>query len=150
MVQVFTTPHGTTSFMVFSVTYTISKILSLDVQKSQSVMPTNCQFDSIHQHNQLLQVNIYIYTHATHIMTCRVAYWDTLDNSVLHLSMQGNIFCRVIKASVVCFLVRKRKIFHDHTNAKCHLCILQSTFRPLCNIGMHLITLLNILMPSYQ
>ena len=31
MVQVFTTPHGTTSFKVFSVMYTISKILSLDV-----------------------------------------------------------------------------------------------------------------------
>jgi L-lactate utilization protein LutB len=25
----------------------------------------------------------------------------------------------------------------EHTNAKCHLCTLQSSCRPLCNIGIH-------------
>ena len=32
----------------------------------------------------------------------------------------------------------------EHTNDKCHLYTLLSTSRPLCNIGIHLITLLNI------
>jgi len=38
----------------------------------------------------------------------------------------------------------------EHTNAKCFLCALQSTCRPLCDVSIHLITLLNILMPRYQ
>ena len=33
----------------------------------------------------------------------------------------------------------------EHTNGKCHLCTFQSTCRPLCNIVIHLITLLNTL-----
>ena len=37
-----------------------------------------------------------------------------------------------------------------HINGKCHLCMLQSTGKPLCNTGMHLITLLNILTPRYS
>ena len=37
----------------------------------------------------------------------------------------------------------------EHTNVKCHLCTLWSTFGPLCNIGMHLIAQLNILVPRY-
>ena len=31
----------------------------------------------------------------------------------------------------------------EHTNAKCHLCTLSSTYKPLCNIGIHLVTLFN-------
>ena len=37
----------------------------------------------------------------------------------------------------------------EHTNGKCLLCTLQSTSRPLCNIGIYLIPLLNILMPRH-
>ena len=35
----------------------------------------------------------------------------------------------------------------EHTTIKCHLCTLKSTCRPVCNIDIHFITLLNILMP---
>ena len=38
----------------------------------------------------------------------------------------------------------------EPTNGECHLCTLHSTCRPLCNISMHLITILNMLMPRYQ
>ena len=37
----------------------------------------------------------------------------------------------------------------EHTHGKCHLCIVQSIRRPLCDIGMHFITLLNTLIPRY-
>ena len=37
----------------------------------------------------------------------------------------------------------------EHNNGKCHLCTLYSTYRSLCNIAIHLITLLYILMPRY-
>ena len=55
----------------------------------------------------------------------------------------------ILIASVMCFHCRMQEedIF-EHTNAKCHLCTLESTCRPLCNIGIHLITILNILMPK--
>ena len=51
-------------------------------------------------------------------------------------------------ASVTClhFNVQEEDVL-ELTNAKCRLCTLQSTYRPLCDIGIHLIPLLNILMP---
>jgi hypothetical protein len=36
-----------TPFMVFSITHIICKGSKLDAQRSQSVMPANCQYDSI-------------------------------------------------------------------------------------------------------
>ena len=35
------------------------------------------------------------------------------------------------------------------TNVNCHFCIIQSICRTLCNIDIHLITNLNVLMPRY-
>ena len=37
----------------------------------------------------------------------------------------------------------------EHTSGKCQLYTLQSTCRSSCNIGMHFIALLNVLMPRY-
>ena len=61
---------------------------------------------------------------------------------VLHFSMQGeDIFernngkCRVFTHILVC---QKEEVNLEHTNAKCHLCTLSLTCRPLCNKGMHL------------
>ena len=36
----------------------------------------------------------------------------------------------------------------EHAIGKCHLRTLSSTCKPLCNIGMHLVRLLDMLMPS--
>ena len=47
------------------------------------------------------------------------------------------------------FSMQEDDIILEHTNGKCHLYILSSTCKTLCNIGMHLITLMNILMPRY-
>ena len=44
------THNPSTPFMVFSITYIIYEGPKLDAQRSQSVMPANCQYDSIHQH----------------------------------------------------------------------------------------------------
>ena len=51
-----------------------------------------------------------------------------------------------------CVLACKRKMFSSILNAKGHLCTLQSIGRPLRNtcLSLHLMTLLNILMPRYQ
>ena len=48
-----------------------------------------------------------------------------------------------------CVFQSARGRWFEHTNGKCQLCTLQSINKPLCNIGMHLITILNILMPRY-
>ena len=54
----------------------------------------------------------------------------------------------VLMASVVCLhLSMQEEDVLEHTNGMCHLCTLWSTCRPLCNIGVHLITLLNMLIP---
>ena len=42
--------QNTTPFMVFSLTYTICEGPRLDVCRSRSVTPINCQYDSIRQH----------------------------------------------------------------------------------------------------
>ena len=55
-----------------------------------------------------------------------------------------------LMASVMCLYCNiQEEDIVEHTNAKCHLCTPCSTFRPLCNIGINFITLLNILMPRY-
>ena len=65
---------------------------------------------------------------------------------VLHFSMQGediyehtNDICHVLHFGM------QEDDTLEHTNGKRHLCTLYST----CNIGMHLIALLNILTPRY-
>ena len=61
---------------------------------------------------------------------------------VLHFSMQGEIFLTVLIASATYFhFSMQEEDILEHTNGKCHLCTLWSTCRPVCNIGMHLITL---------
>ena len=67
--------------------------------------------------------------------------------------MQGeDVFERTyLIAIVICshFIVQEEDILGNY-NGKCHLCILCSTCKPLCKIlGMHFVTLLNIIMPSY-
>jgi hypothetical protein len=50
---------------------------------------------------------------------------------------------------VLCFGMQGENVI-EHTNGKCYLCTLWSICRPLWNIGIHLITLLNILVSRYQ
>ena len=47
------------------------------------------------------------------------------------------------------FCMQKEDVL-EHINVKCYLCALSSTCRPLCDVGIHPITLLNILMPRCQ
>ena len=54
------------------------------------------------------------------------------------------------KCHILHFSMQEEGILELHTNIKCNLCTLQYTCKPLCTIGMHLITLLNIHMPRYQ
>jgi hypothetical protein len=72
-------------------------------------------------------------------MTFRVAHWDTLDDN-LAFSMQGEDIMSILKASVTClhFSIQE-EIFLSILMANVILCTLQSTCRPLCNSGMHLI-----------
>ena len=58
------------------------------------------------------------------------------------------MFLSVLMASVMCFHVMQEEDILEDTHGKCNLCTLKSTCRPLCHIGMHLITILNILMPK--
>ena len=46
-------------------------------------------------------------------------------------------------------LACKGKVLLSVPNGMCHLCTFYLICRPLCNIGMRLITLLSILMPRY-
>ena len=54
-------------------------------------------------------------------------------------------YCRLI---VMCLRMQEEGTL-EHTNSMCQLGTSYSTCRPLCNIGMHLITLLNVLMPKH-
>ena len=66
----------------------------------------------------------------------------------LCFSVQGEYILGIIMAGVMCLHLRlQEQHISEHINAKCHLCTLSSTCRQLCNIGIHLITLFNILMP---
>ena len=66
---------------------------------------------------------------------------------VVHFGMQGEDI--IEHSNGKCYLrissPCKRKIFLRYTNAKLVICLLyfQSTCKPLCNVGIHLITLLN-------
>ena len=83
-------------------------------------------------------------------MTFRVAHWDTLDDRLASQYPRVR-YLSLLMASVMClhFNMQEEDIL-EHTNGKCHLCTLQSTYRPLWNIDIHLITLLSILMSRYQ
>ena len=59
-------------FMVFSVTYTFSKGLKLDVQMSRWLKVSS----------SLISDMILIFNISIFIMAFRVAYWDTLDDSL--------------------------------------------------------------------
>ena len=68
----------------------------------------------------------------------------------LHLNMQGaNNFERTNGKCHVFTFSMQEEVILEHTNAECDFCTLWLTCRPLCNRGMHLVTLLNILMPRY-
>ena len=84
-------------------------------------------------------------------MTFRVAHWDyTLNDILMFKYAREEIFEHTISnCQLSTFFVSKRKISLSHANGKCHLFILWSTCRPLCDIGMHLVKLLKILMPRY-
>ena len=85
------------------------------------------------------------------MMTLRVTNWEILEDSLAFQYARGKIFLSVLLASVMFLHINmQEQDILEHTNGNCHLCTLQSTCRPLCNIGMHFITLLNILMPRYQ
>ena len=61
------------------------------------------------------------------------------------------IIWNILMTCVMCLhlSVQEEEVL-EHTNAKCQLCTPLSTGRPMCDISIHLITLLNILMPRYQ
>ena len=61
-------------------------------------------------------------------MKFSVAHWVTFEMIVLHFRIQ-------------------KKYIIEHIHAKCHMFTLYVTCRPFGNIRIHLITLLNILMP---
>jgi hypothetical protein len=67
-----------------------------------------------------------------------------LDDTPCVLVCKGKIILSILMANVTCltFSMQEEDI-HENTNGKCHLCILWSTCIPLCDICMHLITLLN-------
>ena len=68
----------------------------------------------------------------------------------LHLVCKGKIFLSVRMADVMCVHYSMQEIdILEQLMASVILCTLKSTCRSLCNIGMYLITLLNILMPRY-
>ena len=68
---------------------------------------------------------------------------------VLHFIVSEDLFSILI-ASVMCLhFSMQEEYIREHTNDNCHLCTLHSTCRALCNICMHLLTLLNILRPKY-
>ena len=70
-------------------------------------------------------------------MIFRVAHWDILHD-ILVSSMQGEEFFSVLMASVMYlnFNMQEEDILDEHTNGKCHLRMLSSTCKPLCNIGI--------------
>ena len=62
--------------------------------------------------------------------------------------MQGEDIISILMACVMCLSFDvQEEIILEHINSKHHLCALKLTCRPLCSIGIHLITLLNILIP---
>jgi hypothetical protein len=65
------------------------------------------------------------------------------------MTFSGNILLNIPMANVCLHFSIQEEDILGHSNAKCHLCTLYSTFRPLCNIGIYLITLLNIHVPRY-
>ena len=68
---------------------------------------------------------------------------------VLYINIRGGdiLGCTNGECHVFTFSLQEEDIL-EHTNGKCHLCTLWSTCGSLCNIGMHLITLLNIHLTS--
>lgn len=69
---------------------------------------------------------------------------------VLRLVCKGKLLLSTLMVSVMCLCFNMQE---EDTNeliiAKCLLCALYSAYRPSCNIGIHLITLLNRLKPRY-
>ena len=58
------------------------------------------------------------------MMTCRVAHWDMLDDSLVYgISIQGEDLFKCTKCHVVTFSMQEEVIL-GHTNGKCHLCTL--------------------------
>ena len=129
--------------MIFSVTYIICKWFELEAQRFQSVMSVDCQYDII--------FSIYV----THLSEEYLLYdiqrgtLGYLEMIVLRFNMQGEDIMEHTNGKCHMFTFQNaRGDIIEHTNANCHL-QLQSTCRPMCNIGMHLMTLLNKLMPRY-
>ena len=139
------TSKFTTLLMVFSVTCTICEGPKLDAQRFQSVMPVNCQYESNCQHEYLFRVKQYLYYD---ILEQHTGIYQMI---VLYFSMQGEDILSILIANVMrLHLSMQEEDILEDTDGKCHLCTLQSTCRPLCNIGMHLITILNMLMSRDQ
>ena len=69
---------------------------------------------------------------------------------ILVCKLKYLFFSSTLTTSVMClhFTMEEEDIL-EHTNGRCRLCTLQSSCRLMCNIYTHLITLLNILMPTY-
>ena len=63
--------------------------------------------------------------------------------TLLRFVMQGeDVIERTNSRCVMClYLGMQEEDILDHADAKCHLCQLNSTCRPLCNIGIHLINI---------
>ena len=76
------------------------------------------------------------------MLTLSVVNWDTWDNSFYVSIRKGNILLIILMTRVMClyFSMHEEDIL-EHTNVKCHLCTLQLTCRPWCNIDIHLLTI---------
>ena len=99
----------------------------------------------------LLSTQVTLKVEIVYIRTL-VQHIGILEMIVLRFGMQGeDIVEHTINQQVSClrFSVQEEVIL-KHTNVTCHLCILQSTCRPLCSKVIHLVALLNIPMPRYQ
>ena len=80
-------------------------------------------------------------------MTFSVAHWDTWDDSYAFQNTRGENLLSILMESVMCLQLRRaEENVLEILIVKCHLCTLYSP----CRLGIHLITLSNILMPRYK
>ena len=76
---------------------------------------------------------------------------ETLELIVFLLECKGRLLFNLLMASFTCLhSSMQEEYILEHADGKCQLCTLWSACRPLCNISIHLVTLLKVLMAIYQ
>lgn len=126
-------------------------------------MSAHCQHDTMCQYKYIMNWFIFAYH-----MVFNVAHWSSWEDNLHTLSLLGNFEDLIfnILCSILCkfWHFMKSHDFHwSHLGmivvfkrnivsiliAKCHVLHSCSIRWPLCNLGINLITLSNILMPRY-